>query len=82
MRHEDGSVVTRTNSETTPGFRAITMFFKSEQANVSDARDAVKKQLLRSLIQQVVDEINSHTLDERDAISKTSTMAVVEEKRI
>lgn len=63
MRHEDGSVVTRTNSETTPGFRAITMFFKSEQANVSDARDAVKKQLLRSLIQQVVDEINSHTLD-------------------
>ncbi len=34
------------------------MFFKPDQTNVSDARDAVKKQLLRSLIQQVVDELN------------------------
>ncbi len=34
------------------------MFFKSDQNNVSDARDAVKKQLLRSLIQQVVEELN------------------------
>ncbi|MDE2995733.1 MAG: hypothetical protein OXT73_03200 [Bacteroidota bacterium] len=37
------------------------MFFKSDQANVSDARDAVKKQLLRTLIQQVVDELNSES---------------------
>lgn len=37
------------------------MFFKSDQANVNDARDAVKKQLLRTLIQQVVDELNSET---------------------
>lgn len=34
------------------------MFFKSDQTNVSDARDAVKKQLLRSLIQQVVEDLN------------------------
>lgn len=34
------------------------MFFKADQTNVADARDAVKKQLLRSLIQQVVEELN------------------------
>ena len=39
------------------------MFFKSDQSNVSDARDAVKKQLLRSLIQQVVDELNSESAE-------------------
>ena len=37
------------------------MFFKSDQTNVADARDAVKKQLLRSLIQQVVDELNGES---------------------
>ena len=43
------------------------MFFKPDQTNVSDAREAVKKQLLRSLIQQVVDELGSAKNAELDA---------------
>lgn len=39
------------------------MFFKADQNNVSDARDAVKKQLLRSLIQQVVEDLNDTSSD-------------------
>lgn len=43
------------------------MFFKSDQTNVSDARDAVKKQLLRSLIQQVVDDLSDASNEDIDA---------------
>jgi len=35
------------------------MFSKQNQTNVEEARDAVKKQLLRSLMQQVVEEFNT-----------------------
>ncbi len=51
------------------------MFFKPDQNNVSDAREAVKKQLLRSLIQQVVDELGSANNAELD----TDVAAVLKE---
>lgn len=35
------------------------MFSKQNPTNPADAREAVKKQLLRSLMQQVVDEVSS-----------------------
>ena len=48
------------------------MFFKPDQNNVSEARDAVKKQLLRSLIQQVVDELGT-----ADSVDLDADMAAI-----
>jgi len=62
------------------------MFFKSDQTNVSDARDAVKRQLLRSLIQQVVDDLNESSSEGIDAdvahiLAEESFQPVIEELR-
>ncbi len=62
------------------------MFFKTDQANVSDARDAVKKQLLRSLIQQVVEDLNNTSsegidTDVADMLADPSLQPIVEDLR-
>jgi len=62
------------------------MFFKTDQANVSDAPDAVKKQLLRSLIQQVVEDLNNTSsegidTDVADMLADPSLQPIVEDLR-
>ena len=48
------------------------MFLKQNQPNVDEAREAVKKQLLLSLMQQVVDEVQS--MDKADIDEMISSM--------